>query len=71
MISVAMETCCRSTPTACAIPKVMASVMGMESAMRKAERHSQKPISAISTTRPIASYSASMNRSIFSLTCRG
>ena len=38
------------------MPKVMASVMGIEIAISSAERHSQKPISAMSTTRPIASY---------------
>ena len=38
------------------MPKVMASVMGMEIAINTAERHSQKPINETSTTRMMASY---------------
>ena len=42
-------------PMTYSVPKVMASVMGMEMAISTAERHSQKPISETMTTRPIAS----------------
>jgi hypothetical protein len=52
-------------------PNVMASVIGMLSAMSSAERHSQKPTSATSTTRTIASYRLDMKRSTFSRTCSG
>jgi hypothetical protein len=71
MISVATDTCWMSTPSKYIMPKVMAKVMGMEIAIRTADRHSQKPISETSTTRMMASYKASMNRLMFSLTCKG
>ena len=60
-----------SMPSRYIMPKVIAKVMGMEIAMSTAERHSQNPISETITTRTMASYSASMNRSMFSLTCKG
>ena len=53
------------------MPKVSASVIGIDSIIRSAERHSQKPRKATSTTSAIASYSAGMNRSMFSATCSG
>ncbi len=37
------------------IPNVMASVIGIDSAISSAERHSQKPISETTTTSAIAS----------------
>ena len=55
MMSEAMEICCRSMPSMCIMPKVMARVMGMDSAMSSAERHSLKPMAATSTTRATAS----------------
>ncbi len=55
MISVAMETCWRSIPSVCAIPKVMKSVIGIASPISSAERQSQKPISETIITRMIAS----------------
>ena len=39
MISEAMEICCRSTPRTLIIPNVMARVIGIESAIRNADRH--------------------------------
>jgi hypothetical protein len=42
-------------PNACIIPKVISSVIGIESAISAAERHSQKPISETMTTRITAS----------------
>src|SRR5215469_17243703 len=71
MIRVATETCWISTPSRCVNPNVIASVMGIDTAISTAERHSQKPMSDTSTTSAIASYSASMNRSTFSFTCLG
>ena len=55
IISDAIDTCCRSMPSAYIEAKVSASVNGMASAMTSAERHSQNPISATSTTSTIAS----------------
>ena len=56
MMSVAMETCCKSMFTMCAIPAVIASVIGMDNAISNVERHSQNPtVSAINTTNPMAS----------------
>ncbi len=55
MISEAMETCWRSTPAMYDMPNVMVRVMGMERAISSAERHSQKPSSATSTTSAMAS----------------
>ena len=55
MMSEATDTCCRSTPRTDIIPNVIATVIGIESAISSAERHSQKPISATSTTRMMAS----------------
>ncbi len=55
IMSDAIDTCWRSMPSRCIIPKVMASVRGIEMAIRTAERHSQKPTSATRTTSPIAS----------------
>ena len=55
MISEAIETCCRSIPSTCIIPNVIASVIGIDSAISSAERHSQKPISETSTTSTTAS----------------
>ncbi len=37
------------------MPNVIASVIGIDSAMSSAERHSQKPMSATRTTSAIAS----------------
>ena len=51
MISDAMETCWRSIPNIYAMPNVIASVIGMASAMISASRHSQNPISDTKTTR--------------------
>ena len=42
-------------PSMCIMPKVIASVIGMEIAISTAERHSQNPISETTTTRMIAS----------------
>ncbi len=53
------------------MPKVMARVMGMDRAMSKAERHSQKPMKDTRTTSHTASPRASMNSSTFSSTCLG
>ena len=55
MISVAIETCCRSIPSIKIIPYVMASVSGMEMAIRRGARHSKKPSKATRITRPMAS----------------
>ena len=71
MIRVATETCWMSMPRRYIMPNVIASVMGMEIAMSRAERHSQNPMRETITTRTMASYKASMNRSMFSLTCNG
>src|SRR5262245_6305907 len=42
IISVAIETCCKSMPSRCIMPNVIASVTGIEIAINNAERHSQK-----------------------------
>jgi hypothetical protein len=55
MMSDAIEICCRSMPMANIIPNVIASVIGIESAISSAERHSQKPMSDTTTTRMTAS----------------
>ncbi len=52
-------------------PNVIASVIGIDSAKRSAERHSQNPMSPTTTTSAIASYRLDMNRSTFSCTCSG
>src|SRR5258708_33763113 len=54
MMSVAIETCWRSSPITAAMPRLMASVMGMEKAISSAERQSQNPIAETNTTRIIA-----------------
>src|SRR5262250_2060641 len=41
MISVAIETCCKSIPSINIMPYVMASVSGIEMAMRRGARHDQ------------------------------
>jgi hypothetical protein len=71
MISDAIETCCRSIPSRYIIPKVIASVIGIDNAISTAERHSQKPMSDTSTTRITASFRLPMNRWMFSSTWRG
>ena len=71
MMSEAMEICCRSIPSIAIIPKVIARVSGMLIASSVAERHSQKPIRAISTTRITASHRLPMKRLMFSSTCSG
>ena len=71
MIREAIETCCRSMPSMCIMPKVMARVRGMERAMSRAERHSQKPMRETRTTRITASSRLVMKRWMFSSTCRG
>jgi len=55
MMREAMDTCCMSMPSRCIIPKVMAMVRGMDRERRTAERHSQKPMKAMRTTRTMAS----------------
>src|SRR5258705_5543939 len=55
MIKVATETCWISTPIRYKTPNVIASVTGMDMAISKAERHSQKPTHDTSTTSTIAS----------------
>ncbi len=49
----------------------MQSVIGMDSASSAADRHSQKPNSAITTTSAMASYRLWVNRPTDSSTCRG
>ena len=71
MMSEAIEICWRSIPSIAIIPKVMASVSGMLIASRAAERHSQNPMRAISTTRITASHRLFMKRLMFSSTCSG
>ena len=71
MMSDAIETCWRSIPSTCIIPNVIASVIGIDSAISSADRHSQKPISDTSTTSATASYRLPMKRWMFSSTCRG
>src|SRR5688500_3354900 len=71
MISDAMETCCKSIPKTYIMPKVSASVIGIESAIRIAERQLQNPSQDTTTTRRIASHRLDMNRSMFSVTCCG
>ncbi len=51
-------------------PNVIASVIGMQSAMSSADRHSQKPTSDTSTTSRTASHRLLVKRSSFSRTCR-
>ena len=55
MIKVATETCWISMPSRYNTPKVIARVMGMEMAISRADRHSQKPSHDTSTTRAMAS----------------
>jgi hypothetical protein len=45
MMSDAIDTCCRSIPAICIRPNVIASVIGIDSAINRADRHSQKPMS--------------------------
>ena len=71
MISVAIDTCCRSMPSKRIIPKDMRSVNGIDSAISSAERHSQNPINETMTTSAIASYRLVMKRSMFSVTWSG
>ena len=71
MMSEAIETCCRSMPSAAAMPNVSARVSGMLSASSTAERHSQNPTSATSTTRTTASHRLLISRWMFSSTCSG
>ena len=71
VISEAIETCCRSIPHNCINPKVIASVIGIDTAMSSADRHSQKPMSETMTTRMIASSRLPRNSSMCSLTCVG
>ena len=53
------------------IPKVMASVSGIEAAISMAARQSQKPTSATITTSAIASHRLPISRLTSSFTCRG
>ena len=55
MIKVAIETCCKSIPTAYIIPNVISRVIGMDTAISNAERHSQNPTRETMTTSKIAS----------------
>ena len=71
MISEAMETCCKSIPRTYIMPNVSASVIGIASAMRIAERQLQNPSHETTTTSTIASQRLIMKRSMFSVTCRG
>ncbi len=71
MMSDAIEICCRSICTSDIMPKVIARVSGMLIASNSAERHSQNPTSAMSTTRMMASYRLPMKRSTLSCTCSG
>ncbi len=71
MMREAIDTCWRSMPSVSIIPKVIASVSGMDIAIRSAGRHSQKPTRATSTTRTIASYRLIMKRSTLSSTWSG
>ena len=54
MISAAIETCWRSIPTSCDKPRVIATVIGMQTATSSALRHSMNT-SDTSTTMTIAS----------------
>jgi hypothetical protein len=55
MISEAIDTCCTSRPSISIMPNVIASVMGIDSAISSADRHSQNPISDTRTTSATAS----------------
>src|SRR5580700_8645341 len=55
IIKVATETCWISMPNRYSEPNVIARVMGMEMAISRADRHSQKPSHDTRTTRTIAS----------------
>jgi len=55
MMSEAIETCCRSMPSAYMKTNVRASVSGIARAITSADRHSQNPINATMTTSTMAS----------------
>ena len=59
------------SPSAAVMPNVIARVSGMLSASSTAERHSQNPMSATSTTRATASHKLFISRWTFSSTCSG
>ena len=71
MISEAIETCCRSIPSVLMTPNVIASVIGMDTAIRMAVRQLQKPIKATTTTSTSASIKLWLKSSMLSCTCRG
>jgi len=71
MISEAIETCCRSIPRVLITPNVMASVMGIDAAIRMAVRQLQKPIKATTTTSTNASIKLWLKSSMLSCTCKG
>lgn len=70
MISAAIEICWRSTPRAAQKMNVIPSVIGIDSAIRTALRHSMNN-SEIKTTMTMASTRLSMNRSILLRTRSG
>jgi hypothetical protein len=70
-INEAIETCCKSTPSTCIIPKVIDSVSGIDAATSRAERHSRKPMSATSATSKMASIRLRVKSPMFSSTCSG
>src|SRR5580704_1773545 len=71
MISEAIETCCRSIPSVLMTPNVIASVIGMDTAIRMAVRQLQKPIKATTTTSTSASIKLWLKSSMLSCTCNG
>ena len=71
MISEAIETCCRSIPRVLMTPNVIASVIGIDTAIRMAVRQLQKPIKATTTTSTSASIRLWLKSSMLSCTCRG
>ena len=71
MISEAIETCCRSIPSVLMTPNVIASVIGIDTAIRMAVRQLQKPIKATTTTSTNASIKLWLKSSMLSCTCSG